>query len=689
MEINFSKKGVIVSSIISTIMLGFLAFIANDYVINGGDYGILLLVLSVIVIAICGLFNAIHVKFQSKRIENIVNIALFFLLPIISITMVECLNSVFIYDFYVVDFINTYLLYLLFYGLVYGITGSLRLPYFIFTPIVFIFALANYYIYKFKGSPFTPMDFFSIETAKNVAATYDYTPTYQIAIAVILLLSVLTIAIKIKTPQFSKPTKIASRFGSVLAMVSVIVIFFFTDIFASCGIEPDFWNQTRGYHKSGFLLNFCINTKYIHLNEPQNYDADEIENLISELNAGVDTTTNESAANKPNIICIMNESFSDLSVCGKFETNKEYMPYYNSLKDNCIKGNLYLPIHGSGTSNSEYEFLTGNSTSFFPAGSNAYMLYVKDKTSSLVSTLGNLGYSKTAFHPYYSSGWNRKNVYNFFGFEQFLNITSVIKPSILLDYIENGADNEYLNKLCDDYYYGNSPLLRQYVSDSANYQKVISEYENRDRTKPYFMFNVTMQNHGGYAVKNSNFTPDITLTSTKGNYPKTEQYLSLMKKSDEAFSEIIEYFSNVQEPTIICMFGDHQPSIEEEFYEEIMGTNNLSSLSIEETQKRYITPFIIWANYDIKEEYIDKLSVNYLSSYLLKAAGLPLTEYNKYLLNLSKKLPVVTSIGYIDKDDNYYENGEKTKYSALLENYKKIQYNNAIDKYNEKTALFY
>ena len=601
--------------------------------------------------------------------------------------MVESLNNVYIYNNYFVNFFNSYLLYLLFYGLIFGISGSLRLPFLIFTPIVLPFALANFYVTKFKGSPFTPMDFFSIKTAENVASTYDYSPTYQIAIAVILLLSVITLAIKIKTPKFTISTKIATRIGAIIAMISVVLIFYFTDIFAANGIEPDFWNQKRGYQKSGFLLNFCVNTKYLYLNEPDDYNANKVEEIVYKSIENDEETETTNA--KPNIICIMNESFADLKVCGDFKTNKDYMPYYNSLNENCIKGNLYMPIHGAGTSNSEYEFLTGNTTSFYPAGSNAYMLYVKGKTSSLVSTLGNLGYSKTAFHPYYASGWNRKTVYPLFGFDDFLNITSVIKPSILLDYFDHNSDNEYLNELCDNYYNGNSPLLRQYVSDRANYDKIITEYEMRDTTKPYFMFNVTMQNHGGYGVKNSNFTPDVSLVSTKGNYPHTEQFLSLMKKSDEAFKEIIDYFSNVDEPTIICMFGDHQPSIEEDFYEEIMGTNNLNNQTISETQKRYITPFIIWANYDIEEEYIDKLSVNYLSSYLLKVAGLELTSYNKYLLNLSKELPVVTSIGYIDKDNNYYENGQKSKYSALLEDYKKVQYNNAIDKENEKTWLFY
>ena len=36
----------------------------------------------------------------------------------------------------------------------------------------------------------------------------------------------------------------------------------------------------------------------------------------------------------------------------------------------------------------------------------------------------------------------------------------------------------------------------------------------------------------------------------------------------------------VTEPTIICMFGDHLPSIEDEFYEELFGTKSEGSQRI-------------------------------------------------------------------------------------------------------------
>ncbi len=79
----------------------------------------------------------------------------------------------------------------------------------------------------------------------------------------------------------------------------------------------------------------------------------------------------------PNIICIMNESLSDLGALGNLETNEDYMPFIHSLTENTIKGYLSMPVFGAGTSNSEFEFLSGDSISFLPTGCNVYQSYVK------------------------------------------------------------------------------------------------------------------------------------------------------------------------------------------------------------------------------------------------------------------------------------------------------------------------
>ena len=214
---------------------------------------------------------------------------------------------------------------------------------------------------------------------------------------------------------------------------------------------------------------------------------------------------------------------------------------------------------------------------------------------------------------------------------------------------------------------------------------------NRSNTpeKPFFMFNVTMQNHSGYQYTYSNFDQEIYLTGAmEGKYPKVDQYLSLIKKSDTALQELIEYYSQVDEPTIICIFGDHQPSVESAFYEELFGKPT-SELTLEEEQKMYVTPFMIWANYDIEEKTVEDISLNYLATLLLETAELPMTAYQQYLTELHKTLPVITTLGYMDAEGSWYRmDDEDSPYAELVENYRKVQYNNLLDKRNRVNSLF-
>ena len=112
-----------------------------------------------------------------------------------------------------------------------------------------------------------------------------------------------------------------------------------------------------------------------------------------------------------NLIVVMNESFSDLSVLPGVETNMDAMPFLRSLTENTVKGYAYSSVFGGTTANSEYEFLTGNTTAFLPAGTVPYQMYVSDGDPTLVSQMKALGYRAVAAHPYRSSGWNRIPVY--------------------------------------------------------------------------------------------------------------------------------------------------------------------------------------------------------------------------------------------------------------------------------------
>lgn len=686
--VTTSKKLKITGIVVAAITFLTVIIFVNSFTSLEFKQKWLMLAVALVSPLVIGFSIAYTVRLKNPKADKVYQLLTLFVMPIFAMTMTEALNGVYIFKMRALGFLGNYLVILIFYCLLFALTGSLRVTFLSINTVIYGLALAHAYVMVFRGTVFQPMDFFSITTAMGVANTYDFTPTATIMLATFLFIFLTNYAIKTNTPKYTIPTKIISRALTGTFSTVVLIIFFFTSTFANLGVKPDFWKQERGYNRYGFVFNFFCNTKYLWMSPPDGYDSSKIEEHISNVVDGKDEY--EYSDDLPNIICIMNESLSDLNVLGDFKTNEDYMPFMRSLTENTIKGNCYVPVVGAGTSNTEFEFLTGHSTAFLPSGSNAYMLYIKNPIATLVSTLKAQRFSSFALHPYYAGGWKRTDVYGNFGFDNFISLEDIFEPSVLGLYRENSDDPDYVQEIVNQYYPQNTNmLLRQYISDDYNYDILIKDFENRNKEVPYFAFNVTMQNHGGYTTSALNFEEKIYTTSLSKSYPKVNKYLSLVKASDDAFKELIEYFTNVEEPTIICMFGDHHPTVEKEFVAEVLGVKSLSDVTIEQEQARHATPFFIWANYDIEEQYIEKLSVNYLSSLVLQTAGARLTEYNKYLLKLAKTLPVINTVGYIDNQGIYYNWDQESPYTEILEGYKKIQYNNIFDQENVNRKTFY
>ena len=346
---------------------------------------------------------------------------------------------------------------------------------------------------------------------------------------------------------------------------------------------------------------------------------------------------------------------------GKIKSNVEILPYIRSLNKNVKHGQLHVPTFGAGTARSEYEALTGNSMSFLPSGSVPYQLYVRDPEYGLADILKSQGYYTIAMHPNKAHNWNRASVYPCMGFDEFISL-------------ENWGEEH-------------RELLRNYVSDKATFEKIISLYEEKDADEKLFTFCVTMQNHGGYTVEDrAGFEPTVKL-GYDTEYPLAETYLSLARESDSAFKELLEYFEKVDEPTMIVMFGDHWPKIEEEFMAKLLGGNR-QSLGLVESQQSYTTPYVIWTNYP-SETVEEDFSANYLGSYMLQLAGLEMPGYNQFLMNLKEQLPIIGVGAVCDKDGNWYANDAlPDDYKKLMTDYNILEYNNQFEKKDVIESLF-
>lgn len=124
------------------------------------------------------------------------------------------------------------------------------------------------------------------------------------------------------------------------------------------------------------------------------------------------------AADGPNIIVVMNESFSDLRDVGDFTTNEEFTPFIDGIREDYPSGTLYSSVFGNNTCSSEYEFLTGVPTAFAEKGSIMYQQYLKEGAPSLVSLLEAQNFRTVGIHPYRRNSYNRANAWEAFGFDE-------------------------------------------------------------------------------------------------------------------------------------------------------------------------------------------------------------------------------------------------------------------------------
>ena len=82
--------------------------------------------------------------------------------------------------------------------------------------------------------------------------------------------------------------------------------------------------------------------------------------------------------------------------------------------------------------------------------------------------------------------------------------------------------------------------------------RIIDIFNKKKAGQPLFLFNVTIQNHGGYLIADKNFKEEIKIKDEKAT-DTANRYLSLIHESDRAFEKIINYFKNQKEPTIVVM----------------------------------------------------------------------------------------------------------------------------------------
>ncbi len=525
--------------------------------------------------------------------------------------------------------ICNFILTLSLFYVVQAITGSLKFSLVFSFSALFILYFINYALILFRGRGLSINDIYSIKIALSVSGNYEFVFSPNAVFVVVVFLALIWGLINVKMPRRSKEMRLVSLGGVSLCVLGM----YFSTFSVNAAVQN--WGDA-GTRINGVVYNLFVEVEKSRVDAPDGYSVARVEEILSRYK-----TNDKKAEDTPHIIVVMDEAWSDLNVLGNIEMSADPLAFYNSLEENTYKGQALVSILGGGTATSEWEFLTGNTAAFLPHGAMAYQQYVKNHVWSIVPHLEENGYTSVAMHPYLKTGWKRDVVYSLMGFDEMY----------------------FMDEMSHD------DLVRTLVSDKSHFSDIIKRYEERKSGEKLFMFNVTMQNHGGYNW-------DIPNTvNVEGNWFDVEQYLTLIKMTDEALEELISYFEKEDEKVMIVFFGDHQPSLNAEFYKEVLSDKDLT---FEEVQRKHIVPFFIWTNYDSEEKTEERVSLNSLSAIMLERAGIPLPAYMAFIAEAHETLPQINTYGfYSTQNSAHTRTSEATgKEAELIEEWRILQYNN-------------
>ena len=600
--------------------------------------------------------------FQNLSKEERIALTVFFLTPLVALLFLEYANpagpGLIFYSIrpsYLLRFGVTAFLFYIVMGFLFALTGSMRFSGCFLCIFSIIFSLTNYFTTTFRGIPILASDLTIMGTAMNVVGNYKYSLDLTRTITLLGLIAWCILLFRVKRLRLPKGKKrISAILGSAAICFASFWIMIYTPVMTvtPMHVTVNTFRPIKSYRKNGCVLTFMRSIQLMIIHKPDGYSA----NAAEEIAAPYRSETSSGNAKTPNVIAIMDEAFADLQAVGDFRTSEDVMPFYHSLTKNTVKGFSYVSVFGGQTANTEFEFLTGLSKAFVPASATPYQLYIKSLLPGLTTHLGNQDYQgMLAFHPFRANGYNRDHVYPNLGFSDFISLKDLDVSA--------------------------SDKIRNFVSDAADFQVIINQYEQAKKKSnaPFYLFNVTMQNHSGYDQDFDNLDMPISIEE-KCDDPELKRYLNLIHHSDTALKSLIEYFSKQKDPTVIVFFGDHEPGLSNEVYSKILG-KNVEKLSAEENMNLYKTPFLIWANYDIEEQENVNISMNYLSTLMLESTGMKLSPFNQFLLDIHKQIPVLTTNGYFGEDGSYYSlKDESSPYYESLRKYQILQYNGLFDK---------
>lgn len=329
-------------------------------------------------------------------------------------------------------------------------------------------------------------------------------------------------------------------------------------------IDTYFPNLNYGYRDNGFP--YCFTATWLDkgVGRPDPYTKESIRNIFTkkELNTTVGYTHNDGNEKHPNIIFIQLESFIDPTIANDLKLSEDAIPYYNKLRREYSSGKLQVPSVGAGTANTEFESMTGMSVRFFGPGEYPYKTVIsKESCESIPYDLINIGYSTHAIHNHRGAFYNRNIALANLGFQTFTSL-------------------EYMSSV--------SKTPKNWAKDKILTEQIFDALKSTPNED--YIYTISVQGHGKYPTEEMIKNPVVKVTEASTDELKWqwEYYANQVREMDEWVKEFIGEVKKFKEDTVVVMYGDHLPAID-----------NLTEDNIAKDRNVYQTDYVIWSNFDM------------------------------------------------------------------------------------------
>lgn len=540
--------------------------------------------------------------------------------------------------------------------------------------VILFFAVVDRVKVIMRQEPLLPTDLTLVKETLAILKTF---PAYQLVLIGLLLLAFAVLLVL----SFTKSKKTAlPPLPRVIGLLLVIACAFGANQFiyadkARYDAYPTVDNpyfQVNQYNTKGMIYSFLHQYNITKMTAPEGYDA----KYFAELE---DTKWTAPEKQKyPHIIMIMGEAFSDMSENPhlSFAGYRDPLQNFKAIcsSDNAYSGHIVVPNFGGGTSNTEYDVLTGCSTRYLDNPLPSYN-FIHGDFDGMPRQLQKLGYETLSIHPGYAWFYNRQNVYPDLGFQSRY-------------FLEDSFDLETQG-------YGG------YINEVVTMDKIIDTLDThiKEKDSPLFSFTVTIQNHGPYekhyGTLPANFSTDVSLDENQTDL--LTQYFTGIIDADEQIGRLQEYAENSDEPIVLVYFGDHLPGFSNgmEFFDLLDYPIDANGTPAEQLAV-YETPYFIWQN-DSAEALCGNISDlaaelalpenGLMSSQFLGTTVLdlfvpgyesPLHSLNR---SLRRELPVCAKNIYVDAAGNYSEYISEDQ-QKMVKTLQKWQYYKLFDEKN-------